>query len=550
MKRMLIVCLFGCLASQAVFAGQFLPRKASIPGTYIVRLNEPAPGTAEELARDLGRGHGFDATHVYSAIFTGFAFRGSEAMAKALARNPHVLYVEEAFSARLTGTQSPAPSWGLDRIDQRLLPLNNSYTYPETGAGSTIYIVDSGVNAVSDLTGRIVGNWNYVSSENRLDDCVNHGTLVATIAAGTTYGVAKGASIVNYRAFDCSGYAGGPDLLAAINDLTNGYIAGTKVVANFSWISYPRTSAVEDAVTALLNKGVSIATAAGYGIDSCTVSPAALGAGYAGLATVSSSLSDDSFDGSAGVGMCIDILAPTYVNAMGAWGGVGPFSGTSASVPHVSGALALLQQRHGITDPAQLETILKQNATPGVLRGMPANTPNLLLHTSPSVPVTPGASLMYASQTTTASVAPVAGASYAWTIYNGTLTGGQGTPTATFRAGCNTAYNQHVAATVAVTTASGTTTGMSAVSLLNPLARTYYTTSIQPGQSATIPVNLFGQPPWTLTWSNSFMQTVSSTPAYHTVSPASTTYYRVVSFRDGYGCFGTTEGYATVHVVP
>lgn len=548
MKRVLILCLVTAVLAPAALAGQFLQHKGSTPGSFIVRLQDDLPGSADDLARDLGRAHGLDVTHVYSAIFNGFAFRGGEAAARALARNPHVRYVEEAFRADVMGTQSPAPSWGLDRIDQRLLSLDNSYTYPETGSGSTIYIVDTGVNAVSDLSGRIASHTNYVSTENRTDDCFDHGTSVASIAAGTTYGVAKGATIVNVRAFGCNGGGAASDILAALNDITNGYVSGQKKIANLSWRADPASQSLDDAVSSMVSTGIVVATAAGYYVDACNISPARLGASVSGIVTVSSSQSNDSFDGSAGVGACVDILAPTYVTTVNAAGQQTTFSGTSASVPHVSGALALLQQRHSLTNPAQLEATLKQNASPGVVIALAANTPNLLLHTLPSVGVTPGTSLMYASETTTASVTPVSGATYTWTIFNGTLTGGQGTTTATFRAGCSTVNSQHVAAKVSVTTASGTTTGMTAVSLLKPKATVSGTHTIQAGQSATLSANLFGKSPWTFIWSDDYQQTASTSPATHAVSPPSSEYFRVVYVVDAYGCIGTTSGFATVNV--
>ena len=162
------------------------------------------------VAADLSRAHGVTSRHIYSMALRGFSFEGSETAALAISRDPRVKYVEEDALVVGSLVQSPVPSWGMSRVDQRDLPLDTSYTYSTDGTGTVIYILDSGVNAVADLSNRIraARNWapgpNGSIDANYTADCFGHGTYVATLAAGVTYGIAKNATIVNLRVLDCA----------------------------------------------------------------------------------------------------------------------------------------------------------------------------------------------------------------------------------------------------------------------------------------------------------------------------------------------------------
>ena len=205
MKRVTLVMIQMCAFARTTSAGEFFRSAEPVPGRYLVRLKENLGRSSAAIANQLANEHRGSVMHVHSRVFQGFAFEGTEAAARALAHNPNVVYVREAAYGHLTSAQAPAGSSGLDRIDQRTLPLDNSYTYNETGAGTKIYIIDTGVNNVPELAGRIVGNASFVPNEAWTNDCYNHGTFVATIAAGSVHGVAKGASIVNYRVTTCAG---------------------------------------------------------------------------------------------------------------------------------------------------------------------------------------------------------------------------------------------------------------------------------------------------------------------------------------------------------
>jgi Subtilisin-like serine proteases len=106
----------------------------------------------------------------------------------------------------LQATQSPTPSWGLDRIDQKALPLNNSYTYPNTGAGVHVYGIDTGIlYSHTDFGGRASKGFDAITPGGNAVDCHGHGTHTATTIAGTKYGVAKTATVVGVRVLDCGG---------------------------------------------------------------------------------------------------------------------------------------------------------------------------------------------------------------------------------------------------------------------------------------------------------------------------------------------------------
>lgn len=376
---------------------------APVGGEYIVRLADDSPSLP--TARLIAQEHSVQVIHVYHGVMRGFAFRGSELAANAIARRSHVRSVTEATRGRITGTQSPVPSVGLDRIDQRYADLDNNYTYDVTGAGTIIYIVDSGVNEVADLAGRIIRHRDFVDGNLPADDQALHGTSVASIAAGTVYGVAKEASVVNLRIVDRHGDFSTSTLLGALDDIWTHHPVGIAGVVNLSLRFPGKDATIDFAIHELTNRGIPVVGAGGDSYHSnssdkaCTDStfdspgytPARLGV-YTGVIVVSS-VRNDSFvyEPTSGgyyytaYGPCVDIFAPTGVAAVNDAGWPIVFSGTSASTPFVSGVAALVQHRSPslIGNAAMIEDAIRTNATPNVVHSIPPDTVNLLLYSRP-----------------------------------------------------------------------------------------------------------------------------------------------------------------------
>jgi subtilisin family serine protease len=355
--------------------------KKAIPNSYIVvfesRTADP-PGLADELART----HGAKTKHVYGAL-KGFAAEMSQAAAQAIANDPRVKYVEEDSIVELDTTQTGA-TWGLDRIDQRNLPLDGNYTYATTASNVHAYIVDTGIlTSHSQFGGRATVGVDEIGDGHNGIDCNGHGTHVSGTVGGSTYGVAKGVSLVAVRVLDCSGSGSNSGVIAGVNWVASNAIK--PAVANMS-LGGGASQALDDAVTAAVNAGVVFCVAAGNGdaagnpLDACTTSPARAAAAI----TVSATDSTDHKASWANYGTCVDIFAPG-VNITSSWysstTATNTISGTSMATPHVAGASALYLAGNPTATPAAVVSALTSNATSGVVIGPGTGSPNRLLYT-------------------------------------------------------------------------------------------------------------------------------------------------------------------------
>jgi subtilisin family serine protease len=194
--------IFVCLLLATVQAwagdGQISRSPNPYPGSYLIRLREDIPLSPEAIASELAAKTGARITHVHGTLIKGFSIRGNDEIARAISLDPRVARVSEDGIVRAQYVQSPAPSWGLDRIDQiNLADSDGDYTYYYWAANVMIYIIDTGMSAHPDYAGRVLRSRNFMTNAsgvvdpNDYSDCTNHGTGVASIAAGTTYGVAK-----------------------------------------------------------------------------------------------------------------------------------------------------------------------------------------------------------------------------------------------------------------------------------------------------------------------------------------------------------------------
>ena len=307
-----------------------------IPGRFIITLRDgvnPSAVAAE---------HGARPDFVYSRVLNGFAGPVSEAARSGLMRDARVLRIEPDGIARAVATQS----WGIDRIDQRNLPLDGSYTPTATGAGVTAYIIDTGINyGHTDLGGR--ASFGYDAFGGNGTDCNGHGTHVSGTVGGTTYGVAKGVTLKAVRVLDCGGSGSWSGVIAGMDWVTGNHTSGP-AVANMS-LGGGANSSVDAALARMIADGVATAVAAGNGNqggrqqDACKYSPARV----ASAMTIGATTSSDVKASWSNYGPCVDWFAPG-VGIKSAWIGSNTasntISGTSMATPHTAGVAALYLQ--------------------------------------------------------------------------------------------------------------------------------------------------------------------------------------------------------------
>ncbi|MEU6073216.1 proprotein convertase P-domain-containing protein [Micromonospora sp. NPDC047074] len=413
---------FGAPATAAPAEGQILQAggATAVADSYIVVFKDATVGRTDVTtkARALAGRHGGAVNRTYQNALRGFEARLSEAEAKRLAADPSVSYVQQNHTVRISGTQSPTPSWGLDRLDQRALPLNNSYTYPNTGSGVKAYIIDTGIRfAHGDFGGRAVTGFDSIDGGSA-DDCNGHGTHVAGTVGGTAYGVAKSVTLVGVRVLDCEGSGTDAGVISGVDWVTGDHAAGQLAVANMS-LGGGFSQALNDAVARSIADGVTYGLAAGndYGANACNSSPASLLAGI----TVGSTTNTDARSSFSNIGTCLDIFAPGS-SITSAWHtsntATNSISGTSMATPHVVGAAALVLAANPAFTPQQVRDKLVADATSNAVTSPGTGSPNKLLNlgdggTTPPPTTgctqTNGTDLTVADNTTVESTITVAG---------------------------------------------------------------------------------------------------------------------------------------------
>ncbi len=382
----LIVLLLVLFSAQPVFAQGNGPQTApivgtdsvnAIPGEYIVVFQPGTPGKAVNQAAGNARGEGASVHFIYDSALQGFAASLPEQALNGLLHNPNVEYIEADQTISLDATQSPA-TWGLDRIDQRALPLNNAYTYNYTGAGVTAYIIDTGILTThTQFGGRASIGYDAVGDGRNGKDCNGHGTHVAGTVGGSTYGVAKSVSLVAVRVLNCSGSGTTSGVIAGINWVTRNHKHPS--VANMS-LGGGASSSLDTAVNNSINAGVTYAIAAGNSnASACSYSPARVTAAL----TVGATTSTDTRASYSNYGSCLDLFAPGS-SITSAWIGsntaTNTISGTSMATPHVTGVVALYLQAHPSASPATVASALKSAATANVVKSAGTGSPNKLLY--------------------------------------------------------------------------------------------------------------------------------------------------------------------------
>ncbi|MEP6622417.1 MAG: S8 family serine peptidase, partial [bacterium] len=444
----------------------------AIPGQYIVVMKNDSASASSVDA--IASEHPGEVQHRYSAALNGLSLSLNDAGLGKMLADPRVAYVEEDEAVTLSTVQTGA-AWGLDRIDQKKLPLSTTYSYAMDGSGVTVYIIDTGINFFhTEYAGRAFTGVDEITPGGTAIDCLGHGTSVAGVVGGTTYGVAKKVKMVSVRVYDCKGAGAKSQLIAGVDWVTAHRVR--PAVANMSLISSP-SAALNQAVLNSMAAGVTYVVAAGNGTqDACISSPAQV----AGVIAVGATTNTDGFANFSNFGKCVSINAPGAnipTSALASSNSATTVaSGTSLSSPSVAGAAALYLQQNPGASPAQVLAALKSNATANVITNLSAGTPNLLLYTGFIVGVTtppvanytsscPALACSFDASTSTA----LASATYAWTFGDGATATGK-TSSHTYAAAG--AYS----VVLTVTDANGTGTK---------------TTTVNPGATSGLPVARF-----------------------------------------------------------
>jgi subtilisin family serine protease len=347
----------------------------AIDGSYIVAYKDGAAAEAASTAASLGS----KVSHKYTAVLNGgFAASMSEQQAKQLAADPDVAFVQQNQVLSINVDQPNPPSWGLDRVDQRSLPLNSNYSYTTTAGNVHAYIIDTGMDLDhSAYSGRATSGFDAIDNDgSTAEDGHGHGTHVAGTVGGTAYGVAKGVQLVAVRVLNNQGSGSTAQVVAGINWVTQNAIK--PAVANMS-LGGGADSALDTAVRNSIASGVTYAIASGNSsANACSYSPARV----AEAITVNSSTNTDARSSFSNFGTCTDIFAPGS-NITSSWlnGGTNTISGTSMATPHVAGGAALYLANNPTATPAQVRDALVANGTTGKITSPGTGSPNVLLYT-------------------------------------------------------------------------------------------------------------------------------------------------------------------------
>lgn len=349
-----------------------------VPNEYIIVLRDRSRSNLDAAIGTVVANGGTIIAR-YENVYRGFAARMDANAVRAIRGNLEVLLVQPNGIVSINGTQAPAPAWGLDRIDQINLPLNNSFTYNNDGAGVHEYTIDTGILLTHvDFTGRVGNGFDAVTAGGTANDCNGHGTHVTGTAAGTTYGIAKMATVHPVRVLDCGGSGSFAGVIAGMNWVKLNRIQ--PAVANMS-LGGGKDVATNMAADSLVTSGnVALAVASGNSsANACNSSPASAPLPL----TVNATDITDARASFSNFGTCTDLFAPG-VNIKSDWIGsntaTNTISGTSMATPHVTGALALYRSANPSATAQAIFTTLLADATLNKVTNPGVGSPNKLLY--------------------------------------------------------------------------------------------------------------------------------------------------------------------------
>ncbi|MBB5804072.1 subtilisin family serine protease [Saccharothrix ecbatanensis] len=362
-------------------------RADAVPGSYIVALNDAASPRSDSAstASSLVGKYGGKVRVAWQHALNGFHASLSEGQARRLAADPRVAFVQADLPVSLNAVQPNPPSWGLDRIDQRNLPLDSAYNYSTTASNVRAYIIDTGIRTThSDFGGRATWGTNTVDTNNT--DCNGHGTHVAGTVGGTAYGVAKGVQLIAVKVLNCAGSGTTAGVVNGVNWVTQNAVK--PAVANMS-LGGGVDSALDTAVRNSIASGITYAVASGNSnANACNYSPARV----AEALSVNASTNADARASFSNFGTCTDLFAPGQ-NITSAWmtndTSTNTISGTSMASPHVAGAVALYLANNPSATPPTVNAAIVAAATPDKITNAGTGSPNKLLFTGTGTPSGP-----------------------------------------------------------------------------------------------------------------------------------------------------------------
>ncbi|WP_440056616.1 S8 family peptidase (plasmid) [Pseudoalteromonas sp. T1lg65] len=390
----LSIAVLAGLSSSAINAAEIkaVDKSKAVPNNYIVVFDTPSvvnpkdgkaiSAYAKSQARGLANKHNVKIAREFNGVINGVLVEATPSQLKQMVRNPNIAYIEQdqvvAIEPTFTtnGDQS-SPTWGIDRVDQRDLPLDSNYHYDYDGSGVTAYIIDTGVRiSHNDFGNRASHGYDFVDNDADATDCNGHGTHVAGTVGGSAYGVAKNVNVVGVRVLGCDGSGTFSGVIAGIDWVKNN--ASGPSVANMS-LGGGASQAVDDAVNSAVASGVSFVVAAGNdNSNACNYSPARA----ADAITVGSTTSSDSRSSFSNYGTCLDIYAPGS-SIKSAWynsdTATNTISGTSMAAPHVAGAVALYLDEDPSLSPSQVDALLSARSSKNKVSDAKSGSPNELL---------------------------------------------------------------------------------------------------------------------------------------------------------------------------